>query len=286
MAKIGRNDPCPCGSGKKYKHCCLPNDEAAQAEQLKLRRAADTLLPRLVEQARLHTTHIPDALARYWNSKYAPEQLTELDDLEDRGAERFLTWFAFDYHAEQAPSLAEALAAEPGTLTDADDAERSLLAGWATARLQPYMIETARKGQGLIARNLLTEAEIMIEDRAASRRLTQGDMLVTHLLPVGNTHIIGGAAAHLTPDTQAGLRAFAELHLESMRAAAPDADWAALVQSRSEIFNHFVMELPVEAPDPSIFDTILLKTRVALQMAGESLGLGGSKEEKKDTTDN
>jgi hypothetical protein len=22
-AKIGRNEPCPCGSGKKYKHCCL-----------------------------------------------------------------------------------------------------------------------------------------------------------------------------------------------------------------------------------------------------------------------
>jgi SWIM/SEC-C metal-binding protein len=19
---VGRNDPCPCGSGKKYKHCC------------------------------------------------------------------------------------------------------------------------------------------------------------------------------------------------------------------------------------------------------------------------
>jgi SEC-C motif-containing protein len=23
VAKIGRNDPCPCGSGKKYKFCCL-----------------------------------------------------------------------------------------------------------------------------------------------------------------------------------------------------------------------------------------------------------------------
>ena len=22
--KIGRNEPCPCGSGKKYKRCCLP----------------------------------------------------------------------------------------------------------------------------------------------------------------------------------------------------------------------------------------------------------------------
>ena len=22
--KVGRNDPCPCGSGKKYKKCCYP----------------------------------------------------------------------------------------------------------------------------------------------------------------------------------------------------------------------------------------------------------------------
>ena len=26
--KVGRNDPCPCGSGKKYKKCHLPADEA------------------------------------------------------------------------------------------------------------------------------------------------------------------------------------------------------------------------------------------------------------------
>ena len=28
MPKAGRNDPCPCGSGKKYKHCCLGQDRA------------------------------------------------------------------------------------------------------------------------------------------------------------------------------------------------------------------------------------------------------------------
>jgi hypothetical protein len=27
--KTGRNDPCPCGSGRKYKECCLSKDEAA-----------------------------------------------------------------------------------------------------------------------------------------------------------------------------------------------------------------------------------------------------------------
>lgn len=28
--KLGRNDPCRCGSGKKYKACCLGKDEAAE----------------------------------------------------------------------------------------------------------------------------------------------------------------------------------------------------------------------------------------------------------------
>jgi tetratricopeptide (TPR) repeat protein len=28
--KTGRNDPCPCGSGKKYKHCCLEKDQATE----------------------------------------------------------------------------------------------------------------------------------------------------------------------------------------------------------------------------------------------------------------
>jgi hypothetical protein len=27
VGKVGRNDPCPCGSGKKYKKCCLGKDE-------------------------------------------------------------------------------------------------------------------------------------------------------------------------------------------------------------------------------------------------------------------
>ncbi len=28
MAKIGRNSPCPCGSGRKYKRCCLDRETA------------------------------------------------------------------------------------------------------------------------------------------------------------------------------------------------------------------------------------------------------------------
>jgi tetratricopeptide (TPR) repeat protein len=34
MAKTGRNDPCPCGSGNKYKKCCLTKDEAIERQRL------------------------------------------------------------------------------------------------------------------------------------------------------------------------------------------------------------------------------------------------------------
>jgi hypothetical protein len=31
MSKVGRNDPCPCGSGEKYKNCCLHKKQQKQA---------------------------------------------------------------------------------------------------------------------------------------------------------------------------------------------------------------------------------------------------------------
>jgi hypothetical protein len=38
--KIGRNDPCHCGSGKKYKKCCSAKDDAARSAELAAEAAA------------------------------------------------------------------------------------------------------------------------------------------------------------------------------------------------------------------------------------------------------
>ena len=35
MSKTPRNGPCPCGSGKKYKKCCLQKDEAERIDSSK-----------------------------------------------------------------------------------------------------------------------------------------------------------------------------------------------------------------------------------------------------------
>src|ERR1700712_2963175 len=45
MAKIGRNDLCHCGSGKKYKKCCLAGDEAAARAARAARPAQQAATP-------------------------------------------------------------------------------------------------------------------------------------------------------------------------------------------------------------------------------------------------
>jgi hypothetical protein len=49
MTKTGRNDPCPCGSGKKYKRCCCQKDEAAASAAPTLPSRQRSRTTRLVE---------------------------------------------------------------------------------------------------------------------------------------------------------------------------------------------------------------------------------------------
>lgn len=65
--KIGRNEPCPCGSGKKYKYCCLNSHQAAIADD-NAAGAAD-LRMREAEQERL-IKHIEETFALIESGRY------------------------------------------------------------------------------------------------------------------------------------------------------------------------------------------------------------------------
>jgi len=51
MEKVGRNAPCPCGSGKKYKKCCLPLHQQSSAHEVSA--GPVTLEPGLTDLDRL-----------------------------------------------------------------------------------------------------------------------------------------------------------------------------------------------------------------------------------------
>lgn len=56
-ARPGRNEPCHCGSGRKYKQCCLAKDEATAAAA-RAKQAAEAPLPP-PDEAPVVPTRIP-----------------------------------------------------------------------------------------------------------------------------------------------------------------------------------------------------------------------------------
>jgi len=86
MVKIGRNAPCPCGSGKKYKKCCLSLHETSRSQQDyvlypsadidELDRLSNSVV-QFIEKGRLDEAEkvSHDLLSRY------PDQIDGLDRL-------------------------------------------------------------------------------------------------------------------------------------------------------------------------------------------------------------
>jgi hypothetical protein len=270
MAKIGRNDPCPCGSGKKYKQCHGPIDEARASEQRRLRQAHDTLFAKVIEAAPGFATEFAPALQAFWNGQYQVDAIDDLDEVEERGAERFLSWFMFDNQGPDGTTPLERLAAEPADL-DLTPLEARLLPEWTSARLQPYMVTEILKGQGLVVRPLWEEQTIVVEDQAASRRVEEDEVLVVHLTPTADVYLVAGAAAHLTADTASRLEEWINLHLEDLRITQPDASYDDLVRTRSQIFNHFVMALPHEEQETNQIEMLIANTRAMMTATAASL---------------
>jgi hypothetical protein len=73
MPTIGRNDPCPCGNGKKYKKCCLAETKVVSSEEFLYQRLSEAYNrgfdkmgeygPRL-----LGPEAMDQALAEYWTA--------------------------------------------------------------------------------------------------------------------------------------------------------------------------------------------------------------------------
>lgn len=278
MAKVGRNDPCPCGSGKKYKQCHEAADRAQEDQLRLLRRAQDRLFPKLIEatQSEELAPSTPTLFEQYWGGRYTAADMSELDELEDRGSERFLTWLAFDAQSsDDGSTLVERIAANPPAELELDEHELNLLPTWAGIRLRPYLITEIIKGKGALIQEVLTKETFTLRDHAAAKRLEENELIFAHLVPVGEEYYIAGAAAQTTPDTVEKLSEFLAVSLEDWQLRNPEADLNQFVRENSYLFNHFISVLPREEKEPSKFDDLMLRGRTALLMTKQSLGLGG-----------
>ena len=66
--KPGRNDPCPCGSGKKHKQCCLKTEQVTPQEEFLWRRIRRAIEGSPMQMLEFTTAHFgKTALTEAWD---------------------------------------------------------------------------------------------------------------------------------------------------------------------------------------------------------------------------
>jgi len=81
--KIGRNDPCHCGSGQKYKRCCQEKDETAERAARPKMEAAPSMASLLPALRELFTDDIDDDLEQLTEASNAVIKMVRAGQLDE-----------------------------------------------------------------------------------------------------------------------------------------------------------------------------------------------------------
>jgi SEC-C motif len=133
MATTGRNDPCPCGSGKKYKRCCLGKEALRAAFSHELEAQGLPLLRELGRYAAQRAGARPETIA----AERFPFWRPPLDRIR---ASRLLDFLIFDYRpASYGRNAASEYLAERGSVISAR--WRELLTVWQDVSMRLFVLE-------------------------------------------------------------------------------------------------------------------------------------------------
>ena len=102
MDKVGRNDPCPCGSGKKYKKCCLQKSFTQVGKEESIRQNLVHELLKLFTQ-RFYTGRFKEVSAFFWGD-FDPGEFLKGDSLEHAKV-NFWEWVIHDWLDEVSGKL-------------------------------------------------------------------------------------------------------------------------------------------------------------------------------------
>ena len=246
MAKIGRNDPCPCGSGKKYKLCCLKKRQKETSDTKQQEVEANHLFGRIVEMVQSsQAVDFTSALDLYWDGKFSPHDLQEMDREDTL---RFIDWYAFDYRMSTGRARMIDLLGEQ-SLTET---QRPLWERWRAIPINLYRVEDRAATVRVTLRDLLREAEPPVKDLMVSREIDVGDVLAARVLPTGTSHVLLAPPTVLPGDSEAEIVSLAHERYNNYRQAHPEASMDEFLRENSYMFNHYALRLSGWQPTPKL----------------------------------
>lgn len=212
-ATVGRNDPCPCGSGAKYKRCC-------ERTGGQLHDRAGWLIDKIVSYARLPLQRpvlLPLVEARAGDATDGRRLIAAMRD------PLVLDAALFDH------GLLRRFLADRGMLLPAD--ERELVARWLDAPRSLYEVVAVDRRAGARVRDLREGRDIDLSAGGGPGPLAVGELTLGRLLFDGRDHTLAPGAIPVEPFQRDGL-----LHL--LDAAPPGVAvcaWAAAQEAATDV---------------------------------------------------
>jgi hypothetical protein len=203
--KIGRNDPCPCGSGKKYKRCCLEQRNASYGIWARQRDASDELTR---EMMRFAARKFGNQIGEAWQDFHATDLPLPFDE-RSHEAQIFMPYFLFHWDPQKRRSGKGAvtkggIVARWFTLERAgklSDMERLLLEQATTQPVTFFEVLRTDGDERIGLRDILLGTETEVIEHSASRSLRKGDIVYGQVWKLQGLSILGSLAPICIPPT-------------------------------------------------------------------------------------
>lgn len=244
MSKTGRNDPCPCGSGLKYKKCCLQKAfvQAGKEESIKERLVQELL--RYFKKHHKAGLELADAI--YWDD-FDPEEYLSRETLE-LAEINFWEWVVFDFEVdeESGKTLIDAFIENNKRLT-LD--ELNILNMMRHAVISLYEVQEVFPEKGLLVKDLLLGGEYDIREKAATRSLRKWDIFAARLLHVDGQYIMSGAVYPYSVQRKEEIITAIKEDYETYKEEYPDITMDDYLKTNSEYFVYLWYK-PIQNPPP------------------------------------
>ena len=176
MPKTGRNEPCPCGSGKKYKKCCLLS-RGASTYYTKAER--DTALMSVVAFLRAADELENDLLVEFYEDCPPPIEGSGLKDMSDIS---FEAWACFDVMISDGRTLSD-IAINDHRLSAG---ERGYLEVMRRSAVRLYGVVEVVPGATLALRDVITDEVQVVQERRGSEQIPRWSLIATRVVPCGS----------------------------------------------------------------------------------------------------
>ncbi|MCH8227919.1 MAG: SEC-C domain-containing protein [Proteobacteria bacterium] len=240
MAKPGRNDPCPCGSGKKYKKCCLAKQavQVASLNWLKMRRTEGELIHVLLKHADKY--YGQEAVGEAWDEFSLCNQVPMDPDSQPELDTAFLPWFVFNWipdnagvdEAEHYPEMQVAMHYLENKNSRLDSFQRRFIAEICSQPYSFFVVTNVDPGKRLSLRDLLLGREISVHERQASATLRKGSIIYSRIIAMDDNSIMVGCAPTVIPPNY--LNQFIDIR-ENMAKKFPNFDQNFLLEYDTEL---------------------------------------------------